>query len=69
MATDTKVAHFHLALSVDQDIGGLHIWSGTVLVKTMRQTATGCYLCILMMSSSDYLCGSLTGYCADALTP
>lgn len=37
MATDAKVAHFHLALSVDQNIGGLHIWRGTLLWKMMKE--------------------------------
>lgn len=27
VATDAKVTHFHLALSVDENIGGLHIWT------------------------------------------
>lgn len=38
VATDAKVAHFHLALSVDQYIGGLHIWRGTLLGRWWERT-------------------------------
>lgn len=47
VATDAEVTHFHLALSVDQNIGGLHIWEKTCRenddgehsIATMRNTA------------------------------
>lgn len=35
VAADAKVAHLDLALSVDQHVGGLHIYGGT---ETTRQT-------------------------------
>lgn len=37
VAADAKVAHLHLALSVDQDIGGFHIWKDGQTNRTFSE--------------------------------
>lgn len=69
VAADAEVAHFHLAQSVDQNVGGLHVCAQNskaamrVVARRLKKLRTASAL------TSDYLCVSPTAYCVDALMP
>lgn len=61
MATDAEITHLNLALSVDENIGGLHIWRGKLLERDKKKSTSAkvetwlgilCYFIVFDMSAA-----------------